>query len=105
MRNERARIDVARDELDRLGDGTPDEAACMLVQTFTETTYPTTAGSFYACHPVSLGGDEDEGSTATIGADASVTVHAWNAGAEVPPSGTTLVIHAIGGRWVFRYDG
>ena len=104
MRNERARFDVARADLDRLDEGDQDEAQALLVKTFTESAYPTAAGSVFACHPVGLGGTEDEGDVATQTEDTSETVYVFNLGSTVPPTGTTLIAHAVGGRWVTRYD-
>ena len=36
---------------------------------------------------------------------AGSVAYALNLGTQVPPSGTTVVCHAVGGRWCFRYDG
>jgi hypothetical protein len=76
----------------------------MLVQTKTVTTYPTAAGKYYAVAPVDPGGSEGEGNTGTF-AVGSTTFYALNAGSVVPPSGTKVIAMALGGRWVFVYNG
>ncbi len=73
--------------------------------TTTVTTYPTSAGVFYACNPELIYGNETEGATPTFTADGSTIVYALNLGTSIPPNGTILVIHSVGGRWVFRFDG
>ena len=79
--------------------------AAILAQTTTVSTYPTTASAFYASVPADLDGNESEGASATYVQEDSAVFYAWNAGTEIPPVGTTIVCHAVGGRWVFRYDG
>ena len=37
--------------------------------------------------------------------DTTQVVFALNVGTVIPPVGTRIVANAIGGRWVFRYDG
>ena len=76
-----------------------------LAVTITLTTYPTTASTFYAMNPQALNGSEVEGGTATPVTDTATVLYAFNLGAQIPPNGTTIVIHAVGGRWTFRYDG
>ena len=78
-------------------------AACVI--TTTVTMYPTVATEFYACNPELLTGLEIEGGTAIFTADTSTVIYAVNVGTAVPPNGMKIVIHAVGGRWVFRYDG
>ena len=104
MRNERERLDIAVADLGRLDEGDQDESQCLLVKTFAESSYPTAAGSYFACHPVGLSGTEGEGDVATQTEDTSETVYAFNLGSTVPDAGTVLIAHAVGGRWVFRYD-
>lgn len=77
----------------------------MLAMTTTVSSYPTTASSFFGCIPAEIDGSETEGAAATFVQENSTVNYAWNAGTQIPPSGTTIVCHAIGGRWVFRYDG
>lgn len=104
-RIERERIAAAFARLDALGDcGGATGAAAMLVTTTTVDMYPTTAGAFYATSPTELDGDEVEGGSATPTVDATQTVFAWNAGSTVPPTGSKVIIEAVGGRWVFRWD-
>jgi hypothetical protein len=83
----------------------PVGAAAILAQTTTVSTYPTTASVFYACVPADIDGNESEGASATYVQEDSTVFYAWNAGTQIPPAGTTIVCHAVDGRWVFRYDG
>jgi hypothetical protein len=83
----------------------PDGSAAVLARTTTVTTYPTTAGAFYACLPQGIDGNETEGAAATYTAETSTPFFAWNAGTAIPPAQTVVVCHAVGGRFVFRYDG
>jgi hypothetical protein len=80
-------------------------SAALCVITTTVMTYPTSAAAFYACNPELLTGAETEGAAATFTADTATVVYAVNVGTAIPPSGTKIVIHAVGGRWVFRFDG
>jgi hypothetical protein len=80
-------------------------SAAMCVITTTVSSYPAVAAEFYACNPELLTGSEAEGAVPTFTADTATVVYALNLGTAIPPNGTKLVIHAAGGRWVFRYDG
>ncbi len=79
-------------------------SAAVFGVTTTVNTYPTTAGAFYAVTPSNINGSETEGATYVTATGAAI-LYAWNAGMAVPPNGTPIVAHAVGGRWVFRYDG
>ena len=59
----------------------------LLVQTKTVTSYPTSAGRYYAVTVVDPDGVEGEGNVATFSVR-SVTFYALNIGSAVPPSGT-----------------
>ena len=76
-----------------------------IVVTTTIASYPTSAGAFYACNPQQVTGTVAEGASPTYLTDTSTIVYALNVGTQIPPDGTELVIHSVGGRWVFRYDG
>lgn len=104
-RTERLRQEDVYQSLDTLDVIQGDGSAGMLVQTFTQTTYPTSAGKFYAVHPVLADGTESEGASPTFTVDTSTTLYALNAGTQIPASGTTLIVAAVGGRLCFRYDG
>jgi hypothetical protein len=93
------------DLVDRLVPFSSDGSASLLVKTTTATSYPTTAGTFYASNPIEIDGTELEGSTASYSADETQVVYALNVGTQIPPVGTRVVVQAVGGRWVFRYDG
>jgi hypothetical protein len=92
-----ARVDNGVDQVE-------DCSSAMLATTTTVGTYPTTAAAYYACLETDIGGREIEGGSATY-VNGTATVYAINVGTQVPPIGTKVVCHAVGGRWVFRYDG
>jgi hypothetical protein len=97
---------VASDALDRAGASQdPYGSAAMCAITTTASSYPTAAGAFYACNPELLTGSVAEGATPTFTADTSTIEYAFNLGTAIPPVGTILVIHSVGGRWCFRFDG
>jgi hypothetical protein len=79
-------------------------SSAMLAQTTTVETYPTTAAAFYAVVPCDIDGSESEGTAVTYVPRTGAVAYAFNLGTQVPPSGTTVVCHAVGGRWCFRYD-
>jgi hypothetical protein len=101
----RDRQQTVREAIDRTKGLAPVGSAAILAQTTTVSSYPTDASAFYACLPVDLDGSESEGSSATFVQESSTVFYAWNAGTQIPPAGTGIVCHAVGGRWVFRYDG
>ena len=96
-------------DLNRLVDQIPQSAdpgsAARLVTTTTISSYPTTAAEFYACNPTEIDGSETEGGSASYTADSDQVIYCLNVGTQIPPNGTRVVAHAVGGRFVFRYDG
>jgi hypothetical protein len=80
-------------------------SSAMLAQTTTVQTYPTSASAFYAVVPCDIDGGESEGTSATYIPRTGSVAYALNLGSQIPASGTTIVCHAVGGRWCFRYDG
>lgn len=80
-------------------------AAALVVQTFAQTTYPTAAGRYFACHPVVVTGTEAEGSTVMTAAATDVILYVANLGSAIPPSGTKLLATLAGGRWEMAYYG
>lgn len=79
--------------------------SAMLGVTSTDGNYPTNATSVYVVTPQELDADDSEGATSTPTSDDTQNVYAVNLGTAVPPMGTQVVCHAVGGRWTFRYDG
>ena len=77
-------------------------AVCV---TTTITTYPTSAGAYYAVNPGQITSTEVEGGAGAPTPDSSTAFFALNLGTQIPPNGTPVVVHGIGGRFVFRYDG
>jgi hypothetical protein len=101
----RNRQTAASSALDRSTGQDPYGSVAMCVITTTVAAYPTSAAEFHACNPELLTGSEAEGATPTFSADTATVVYALNLGTAIPPNGTKLVIHAVVGRWCFRYDG
>jgi hypothetical protein len=105
VRIERLRHQNLDDLVDRLDISGALGSLAQLLTTVEITTYPTTAGAFYAGNPTYVNGTETEGGLASYSPDPSQVIYAYNLGTQVPPAGTRVVAHAVGGRWVFRYDG
>lgn len=91
--------------IDQIPTGDDGGSAARLVTTTTIMTYPTSAAEFYACNPTEIDGTETEGGSASYTADTDQVIYVLNLGTQIPPTGTRLVAHAVGGRWVARYDG
>ncbi len=104
-RIERERQTALAGTLDRVVPFAADGSAAILVTTTTVTTYPVTAASFYASNPTEIDGDDIEGGMASYATDTTQIAYVLNVGTQIPPTGTRVVAHAVGGRWVFRYDG
>jgi hypothetical protein len=91
-----------RDDLVRQDQPGVGGAACAILQTTTQTSYPTAAGRVYQCLLMVATGTEVEGSSATIDG-AGRTVKALNLGSGVPPSGTNVLGTFVPYMWTFRY--
>lgn len=79
--------------------------ASMLCVTATDGSYPTVAGAVYVVTPQELDAEDTEGAVATATGDTTQNFYALNLGASIPPQGTQIVCHSVGGRWCFRWDG
>ncbi len=100
----RDRQSAGRKALDSsLGGAEVRGSSAMLAQTTTVTNYPTTAAAFYAVVFCDIDGSESEGAAAAYVPRTSSVAYAFNLGTQIPPSGTMVVCHAVGGRWCFRY--
>jgi hypothetical protein len=104
-RLERNRHQSLAADVDRLTEPNIGSGVAVLAQTTTVSSYPTTAAAFYAANPLEIDAVESEGATASFVADPTQVLYLLNVGSAVPPQGTTVIAHAIGGRWVFRFDG
>jgi hypothetical protein len=102
LRDRLAAYDDAFDAAQAGGD--EDCSAAFLGKTTTITSYPTSATATFAVTPVDVSGTEAEGSSASYTPRAGVVAFATNLGSSVPPSGTLVVCHVVGGRNIFRYD-
>jgi hypothetical protein len=105
MRTERLRHQALSDLVERFEAEAAEGSLAQLLTTTTVTSYPTEAGAFYAGNPTYVNGAETEGGAASYAPDPAQVIYAYNVGTQVPPQGTRVVAHAVGGRWVFRYDG
>lgn len=103
-RIEREREAALSAALDRLGGPAGEGSLSALVQTTVETTYPTSANTYYAVNPVEIDGGQSEGDTPTFTADVTRTYHAYNLGSAIPPEGSIVVAHSRAGRWFFTFN-
>lgn len=102
----RDRHQEIEDAIDRSRSNPPDAGRALLCQTTTDSSYPTSAGVFYAVLEVEASGTELEGATPTFAADAAGNkFFAINLGTGIPPDPTLVICRYVGGRWAFRYDG
>lgn len=116
----RERVANQSDALDRVTPFAPFASAAVLGVTTTIKTYPTTPGAFYGIIPQRITGTDKEGDPGTFTSDLTPPANppdpsappppttmmvALNVGGQVPVQGTKVVCHAVGGRWVFQYDG
>jgi hypothetical protein len=104
-RIERERQKALAGVVNRAAPFSADGSPAQLVTTTTVSKYPTTAAAYYASNPTEIDGSEVEGGAASYTVDTTQVVYVLNVGTQVPPVGTRVVAHAVGGRWVFRYDG
>ena len=104
MRTDRARQYESQLGLDLADNDAADGSAAFLAQTASMGNYPNTAISVYAINLVSVDVAETEGASPSFTAGTD-TYYAVNLGTNVPNTGTTVVVHAVGGRLAFRYDG
>lgn len=104
-RIERERHEDLEALVDRTDLAGTDGSAALLVQTTTVVTYPTSAAKFYGTNPVEIDGTATEGGAATYTPDPTQVIYCLNVGAAIPPPGTNVLASAVGGRWVFQYDG
>jgi hypothetical protein len=101
LRDRLAAMDDAFDNSQ--GGGETYGSAALLAQV--STTGQTNPQVFFALVPLDVDGTETEGSPATYVPQTGTTVYGLNLGSQVPPQGTNVVLHAVGGRFCFRYDG
>jgi hypothetical protein len=92
--------DAYRDGSRREEESSSQIGATCLAKTKTVTTYPTSAGKFFACSTQKVIGPETEGGTATV-ADLGDTFYAWlPTGRTVPANGTLVICERVPYRWV-----
>jgi hypothetical protein len=105
----RNRMAFLSDALDRSGDLGPAANAAVLGITTAIKTYPTVPQAFYGIIPQRITGTNKEGDPGVFSSELALGVTtqmvALNVGSLAPPQGTMVVCEAVGGRWVFRYDG
>lgn len=101
----RERIIELEDRIDNEYGETPEGSLCEFVTLFEEDEYPTEPNKFFAAHPTSIGGTEDEGESASFNAANDRKIYVYNVGSQVPPEGTKIMATLVGRRWVIRFDG
>jgi hypothetical protein len=102
----RERTVALEDALDAAAqDANPFASPALVGITTVVSSYPTSPNVYFAVNPGTCTSTEMEGASGTVNADASTVVYALNLGTQVPAQGATICVHALGGRWVFRYDG
>ena len=100
----RRRHDVLVNELDR-ADPIPDEGSTtIVVKLVTQVTFPTAAGSYFACQRVVISGTEAEGSPVTLTTISNI-FYVGNIGSTVPSANTYHLATANGARWLMEFNG
>ena len=102
LRVGRARLAALVDDIDRVDPDHAEGSAALVVVTFAETAYPTSALASFACRIQEVGGVEAEGAIVTL-SDTGAVLYAQNRGNAIPPPGTPLIVVQAGDRWVFQY--
>lgn len=97
-----AQVQKAREALDTSPAG---KGASMLCVTTSLGSYPQAASAVYALATEECDADDTEGASATYTDDNNNVIFGINLGSSVPPQGTRVIVHGVGGRWCFRYDG
>ena len=82
----------------------PTGRPCLVAQTTTVGTYPTAAGSFFACYARSRSSAPRSKGARRSSPRTVATFFALTSASTVPPVGTTILVTFVGNRWVFRYD-
>ena len=98
LRDEQDDIEQSR-RVEPLGNG----ACQVLAKTKTITTYPTSAGVFFACQTVKVLGTETEGDPGSITAVGDTFYAYLPTGRTVPASGTLVLCTRIPYRWMIEY--
>jgi hypothetical protein len=105
IRTTRLRQERFEEILDARGSASLDCSYSLALKTTVQKSYPTAAASYFACLIVQYEGPETEGGSATaVTPYPNNYVWALNEGSQIPPVGTIVTAHAVGGRWVFLYD-
>lgn len=94
-------IQKAREALDTTPAG---KGASMLCVTTSLGSYPTMSPAAFAVVPEECDAEDDEGAAATYTDNTDSTFFAINLGTNVPPQGSRIIVHAVGGRWLFRWS-
>lgn len=103
-RTQRSRGESLSAEVDRITPFSADGNAARLFVTTIESVYPTTPLSYFAVFSTDVGNPEVEGGAASY-QNGLYIYYALNVGTQVPSPNTRVIAHAVGGRWVFRFDG
>ncbi len=92
------------DEIDRRDALPPLDGARQLIQIANLGAMPSTAGLYFAAHPVSMTGFETEGGTASLSVSSQI-IYPLIVGRRAPVAGDILVARGVGTRWVAQKSG
>lgn len=101
--NDRSR--AMQEDQDRIPPPNVGGSRSLLCVTTTVATYPTAANAFYMCISQGIDGTEAEGATATFNQDTGTPFPACNVGSQIPPEGTEVIVHFVGGKASFEWNG
>lgn len=95
----RSRVRALRDAMDGRVPGDNRRTPLAACKVFAEAAVPTSAGKFFACHPVDVSGVVP-GGTAVFTADTEKTMYVDVLGPRVPVTGDMMAAASVGFRWV-----
>jgi hypothetical protein len=102
----RPRFDRDALELSRRPVGLGPEGQPAFVGRISEdSNQPTTTGRYYLVNPVSVLGEEAEGTTANLIVDPTTTALVCVLGTQAPSTGDNLICRFVENRWVAERDG
>lgn len=106
MGYESLRRDDLAAALDARVDDTVDGSSAFLGRTEEVGSYPAAPARVFAVRPMDVESAEVEGAAAAFyETEADGRRYAYNIGSAIPPTYTIVLVQAVGGRYVFRYDG
>ena len=77
----------------------------LVGRVFANPKVPTSTGSYFSVHPVSVSGFEAESNAGILTADSSRSLLVYVVGSKAPLAGEDLVCRFVGNRWVAERSG